>query len=160
MTIEVVLLNENAKLPTKGSEEAAGYDLYCVEDIDVNPGCRVVIKTGISIKLKSGQVGLIWPRSGLAVKNGIAILAGVIDSDYRGELMVCVYNTDIPLKLGPDKYRVPETKHFKAGDRIAQLLIQDVINTEDFIQVEELSETEEFSTPTNASTTSTTCACS
>ena len=86
--MKIKKLSETAQIPSKGSERAAGYDLYAIETHTLQPGERKVFKTGISIAIPEGLYGRIAPRSGLAVKNGIDVLAGVVDSDYRGEIMV------------------------------------------------------------------------
>ena len=105
-----------AIVPSKNNTSDAGWDLYSLEDKEINRGRRATIATGIAMSIPEGYVGLIWPRSGLAVKQGVAIFAGVIDSGYRGEIKVCLYNASndsFPLKIS-------------AGDRIAQILFQEV----------------------------------
>lgn len=99
-------------LPEYASEGAAGADLRASEAITLAPGERAAVRTGISLEIPPGHVGLVWPRSGLAVRHGIDTLAGVIDSDYRGEVKVVLVNHGRePLAIAP-------------GDRIAQLLVQ------------------------------------
>lgn len=115
---QIKLNHSNAKSPTRGSEQAAGLDLYSVESTLIAPGQHTTIDTGVSFQLPSGTVGLIWPRSGLAVKHGIDVLAGVIDSDYRGSVKVCLVNH------GETLFRV------EPGDRIAQLVIQEYVRAE------------------------------
>ena len=88
MILKYRKLNEDAFTPTYGSKEAAGADLYALEDTYVASGGRQLIETGISISLPVGYYGRIAPRSGLAFNFGIDVLAGVIDSDYRGEIKV------------------------------------------------------------------------
>lgn len=112
MQIEIKKLSENATLPTQGSYYAAGYDLYAAEKGIVHSECRLLIKTNISVSIPDGYYGRIAPRSGLAYKNGIDVMAGVIDSDYRGDIGVILYNTDIA------------DFEFQKGDRIAQLIIE------------------------------------
>jgi len=114
--VKISITDEHGKLPTKAHPSDAGYDLYSVEDVVIKPNQRVVVKTGISMEMPTHLSGLIWPRSGLAVKQGIDVLAGVIDAGYRGEIMVCLLNTS-PLDVTIDK-----------GDRIAQLIFQEVLN--------------------------------
>ena len=111
------LLNENAQSPTKSHNADAGFDLYASEDAIVRCRDRTVVKTGLSLRIPEGMAGLIWPRSGLSVKSGIDVLAGVIDSGYRGEIMVCLYNTS------------SEVVDIKRGDRIAQIIFQEVPST-------------------------------
>ena len=112
MKIEVKKLSENATLPVQGSEHAAGYDLYASEEGIVLSECRLLIKTNISISIPDGYYGRIAPRSGLAYKSGIDVMDGVIDADYRGDIGVILYNTDV------------KDFEFKKGDRIAQLIIE------------------------------------
>lgn len=123
-------LNEEAQIPTYGSSQAAGLDLYANEHVVLSPKSRVAVNTGIAISIPVGYVGLIWPRSGLAYNNGIDVLAGVIDSDYRGEIKVILLNTD-------------EDQHMfiNVGDRIAQLVIQ-VVESVRCIEVKSFDETE------------------
>jgi len=105
-------LHENATLPTRGSAHAAGLDLYAVERMDIRPGAQAMIPTGLSVAIPSGHYGRIAPRSGLAAKHGIQVHAGVVDSDYRGEMRVCLINHG------------SEMVEFKPGDRIAQLIVE------------------------------------
>lgn len=132
MEINIKLLNENAKVPTRGSEYAAGYDLYAATtyDIEIAPHSTVKIGTGISVELPNGTFGAIFARSGLATKKGLrpANCVGVCDSDYRGEYIVAMHNdTD-------------EVMTISAGERIAQLIIMPFIPVA-FNVVDELDET-------------------
>lgn len=138
--IEVKKLNENATVPTKAYESDAGWDLYASENAVVKAGDRAVIKTGISMSIPEGWAGLIWPRSGLSVKKGIDVLAGVIDSSYRGEIMVCLYNTSNKYSDISEEYSSNDL-YIEAGDRIAQILFQQVPESR-MIEVESLEETE------------------
>jgi dUTP pyrophosphatase len=113
LQINVKKLLENATIPTQGSSFAAGYDLYAAEDAVVVCGTRKLIKTNISMEITPGYYGRIAPRSGLAYKNGIDVLAGVIDSDYRGDIGVILYNTDKNIDFT-----------VKKGDRIAQIIFE------------------------------------
>jgi len=113
LQINVKKLSENATIPTQGTSFAAGYDLYAAEDAVVVCGTRKLIKTNISMEITPGYYGRIAPRSGLAYKNGIDVLAGVIDSDYRGDIGVILYNTDKNIDLT-----------VKKGDRIAQIIFE------------------------------------
>ena len=104
-----------ANLPTKAHKTDAGYDLYSVEGpTELQPGQRAAFHTGVAFEIPKGYVGLIWPRSGMAVKKGIHTLAGVIDAGYRGEITVCLLNTG------------DESCSISKGDRIAQILIQEI----------------------------------
>jgi len=102
------------RLPRYASEAAAGADLHAAESLTLAPGERAAVATAVHLELPPGHVGLVWPRSGLALKHGIDTLAGVIDSDYRGEVRVVLVNH------GREPFRV------EPGDRIAQLLVQRV----------------------------------
>ena len=113
LQINVKKLSENATIPTQGTSFAAGYDLYAAEDAVVVCGTRKLIKTNISMEINPGYYGRIAPRSGLAYKNGIDVLAGVIDSDYRGDIGVILYNTDKNIDFS-----------VKKGDRIAQIIFE------------------------------------
>jgi dUTP pyrophosphatase len=101
-------------VPRYSSDGAAGADLHAAEAIVIEPGGRAAVPTAIHLELPPGHVGLVWPRSGLALKHGIDTLAGVIDSDYRGEVRVVLVNH------GREQFRI------EPGDRIAQLLVQRV----------------------------------
>lgn len=112
--IKVKKHHELAQLPTRANKTDAGADLYSVEGIIIPPKSRALVSTGISIELPSSNVyGRVAPRSGLAVKNGIDVLAGVIDNGYRGVIGVVLINTDNDKEF-----------HVKPGDRIAQLIIE------------------------------------
>ena len=113
LEINVKKLSENAIVPTQGTKFAAGYDLYAAEDSVVVCGTRKLIKTNISMEITPGYYGRIAPRSGLAYKSGIDVLAGVIDSDYRGDIGVILYNTDKNIDF-----------EIKKGDRIAQIIFE------------------------------------
>ena len=111
------MLEVNAQgqlLPEYSSLGAAGADLYANEAVTLGPGERHAVATGLRVEIPPGHAGLVWPRSGLAVRHGIDTLAGVIDSDYRGEILVVLVNHGA------------ETVRIAAGDRIAQLVLQKV----------------------------------
>lgn len=105
----------DAKIPKRGSDGAAGFDLYSNSTHELRPKDRVVVNTGITLEIPPNAAGIIKPRSGIAVKYGIDVGAGVIDSDYRGEIKVLLINH------GDEVFRI------KAGDRIAQILFIQVI---------------------------------
>lgn len=114
-TINIKKLNTNAIKPTQSNASDAGWDLYSSEEMThIQPGCRALIKTGISMEIPEGFAGLIWPRSGLAVKSGIDVFAGVVDAGYRGEVGVCLFNSS------------QQEVQIKRGDRIAQILFQPI----------------------------------
>ena len=104
-------------LPTRGSMEAAGYDLASTEDFVLMSGQRHMFQTGLGMEMRVGESAKIEPRSKLANKYGIMILAGRIDSDYRGEVRAILYNSG------------SEPMEVKIGDRIAQLVVQEVIQS-------------------------------
>jgi dUTP pyrophosphatase len=110
----VVKVDGEGTLPEYGSADAAGADLCASEGLVIDPGARAAVATALRLEIPPGHVGLIWPRSGLAVKHGIDTLAGVVDSDYRGEVRVVLVNH------GEAAFAI------RPGDRIAQLLVQKV----------------------------------
>lgn len=110
--IHFLRLTDSAVLPSRGTEESCGLDIYSAEGLTIKPGERGGVRTGIAVAIPSGSYGKIAPRSGLAMKYGIDTLAGIIDSDYRGEI-ICVL-----INLGQEEFRI------EAGDRIAQLIVQ------------------------------------
>ena len=112
--LEVQKLDDMAVVPTKVNRSDAGYDLYALHGVTVQKHCHKLIKTGISMAIPEGYVGLIWPRSGMAYKHGIDVFAGVIDSSYRGDIGVILYNSQY------SDYNVEQ------GDRIAQIVFQKV----------------------------------
>ena len=91
-TLRVKKLKYDAIIPTRGSPLAAGYDLYSTSDLRIFRGQRAIVETGIAIEMPEGVYGRVAPRSGLAVRSGISVGAGVIDRDYRGELKVVLFN--------------------------------------------------------------------
>ena len=133
VNVNIKKINPNAVLPTYGTEFAAGADLYaCLfAPVTVEPGNTFLVKTGLVMEIPVGYAGLIYGRSGLATKRGLAPAnkVGVIDSDYRGEIMVSLYNqSDMPQKIEP-------------GERIAQMVITPYIQGV-FNEVDELSDTD------------------
>lgn len=127
MDISIKLLSDLAKMPTQGTAFSAGYDLYAAESAVIPKLSRKLIKTNISLAIPINYYGRIAPRSGLAFKNGIDVLAGVIDSDYRGDIGVILYNTD-----NNNDFTVA------VGDKIAQMIIEPCVHS-DFVKVKELS---------------------
>ena len=129
--VKIKKLNENAIIPTYGSPYSAGADLYsAMDDVTIAPHSTVLIKTGLALELPIGFAGLIYARSGLATKRGLAPAnkVGVIDCDYRGEVMVALHNQS----------EVEQT--VSKGERIAQLVITPYV-VADFEEADELSET-------------------
>ena len=131
--IRVKKVRENAILPTYGSSEAAGADLYaCLEeDLVIEPGKSCFVPTGLAMEIPKNCAGLIYARSGLACKRGLAPAnkVGVVDSDYRGEFMVVLHNHG------------EQAQVVSHAERIAQLVITPVL-TPDYTEVQELDETE------------------
>jgi dUTP pyrophosphatase len=122
-------LDPSAILPTRGSAQAAGLDLYSIENVVIEPKQRALVRTGLAVAIPEGHYGRIAPRSGLAVKNGLDVLAGVIDADYRGEIRCALYNTgDQPIDLS-------------AQSKICQLIIEKII-APSAVWADEISETE------------------
>lgn len=132
MEIKYKKLDSNAKKPTQGSPYAAGYDLYATTDkaIGIRPHTTVKIGTGIAIELPENTFGAIFARSGLATKQGLrpANCVGVVDSDYRGEVIVALHNDTDNIQV------------ISSGDRIAQLVVMPYIPVR-FIETEELTDT-------------------
>lgn len=132
MKVNVKKLNANATLPCYGSAYAAGADLYACEEtpVEIAPGKTAFVHTGIAVELPEGTVGLVYARSGLACKQDLAPAnkVGVVDCDYRGEIMVALHNHG------------SETRLVKSGDRIAQFVVAPYYAAE-YAEAEELSPT-------------------
>ncbi len=130
--IKVKLLRQGAQMPTYGSAEAAGADIYvCIDQpVEILPGCTAMLPTGFALEVPKGCAGLIYARSSMGAKRGLAPAnkVGVIDSDYRGEVKVALHNHSL------------ETQTVQPGERVAQLLITPVY-TPGFVQAEELDDT-------------------
>ena len=131
--VNIKKLNENACIPTYFTEFSAGADLYSglSEAVTIAPGATEFIKTGIAMEIPTGLVGLIYARSGMACKKGVAPAnkVGVIDSDYRGEIIVALHNhSQNPVTIEP-------------RERIAQIVLAPYV-TADFNTVQELNDTE------------------
>ena len=117
-TLRFRQLDPRAVLPQRGSVLAAGLDVGGIEEVEIQPKQRVMARTGLAVAIPPGFYGRVAPRSGLAAKKGLDVLAGVIDSDYRGEICVVLYNTG------------DETIHLPAGSKICQLIIEQIITPE------------------------------
>ena len=132
MEVKIKRLDKRAKIPTYGTDFSAGADLYNLEgcDVKIAPGETVMIHLGIAVEIPTGYMGLVFARSGLASKRGLAPAnkVGVVDSDYRGECMVALHNHS-------DAEAVVE-----GGERVAQLVIVPYLKA-DFTECDELSET-------------------
>ncbi|HEV8186268.1 MAG TPA: dUTP diphosphatase [Pyrinomonadaceae bacterium] len=117
-TLRFKQLDPRAVLPKRGSASAAGLDVCSIEDLEIEARQRVMAKTGLAVAIPQGFYGRVAPRSGLAAKNGLDVLAGVIDSDYRGEVCCLLYNTG------------DETINLPAGSKICQLIVEQIITPE------------------------------
>ncbi|KAI3644834.1 hypothetical protein MP228_010998 [Amoeboaphelidium protococcarum] len=127
--LRVKKLSDKARLPTRGSVHAAGYDLYAAKEVTVSAKGKCVVPTDLSIAIPEGTYARVAPRSGLAVKNFIDVGAGVVDFDYRGPLGVVLFNfSDVDFQV-------------KEGDRIAQLILERIV-TPDVVEVEDLENTD------------------
>ena len=122
-------LDPRATLPTRGSSQAAGLDLFCIEDVAIEPAQRTLVATGLAVAIPQGYYGRVAPRSGLATKQGLDVMAGVIDSDYRGEILCLLHNT------GDKTIQLP------AQSKICQLIIEKII-TPTAVWANEISDTD------------------
>ncbi|MGP5687762.1 dUTP diphosphatase [Glutamicibacter ardleyensis] len=131
ISVKIKMLDPDLPVPSYAHPSDAGADLHARESAVLQPGERVLIRTGLAIALPHGYVGLVHPRSGLAAKHGITVVnaPGTVDAGYRGEIMVTLLNTD-----NTNAFEV------KRGDRIAQLVIQKV-ELAQFEQVQTLDDT-------------------
>ena len=128
MTIHIKKLRNDAVVPSYAHAHDAGMDLYACERMVITAGTRGLVPTGIAMAIPAGYVGLIWDKSGVALKFGLKVMGGVIDSGYRGEIKVIVHN------LSSADYVV------KAGEKVAQMLIQQVMQMP-ITEVEDLDST-------------------
>lgn len=126
--IQFKRLTPDATLPTRATPGSSGFDLYCTKRVDLPPGHRMLLPTGIAAALPPGTCGQLWPRSGMADRQGIDRLAGLIDEDYRGEIHVSLVNHGLDLV------------EFRPGDRIAQLVVVPYLG--EAYEVEELDDTQ------------------
>ena len=135
LKLRVRLLSPDATVPTLGTAGSAGFDLYATEDVEIENQRSEMIHTGVSVEIPQGYVGLLFARSGIATKKHLrpSNCVGVIDSDYRGEVMVNLYN---------DSYHtIHSTQTVTKGERVAQLVILPYIAPE-LVLSEELSDTD------------------
>lgn len=130
--MRVKRINDKAIIPTYGSENAAGMDMYSIENVTIKPHQTIMVHTGICMEIPDGYFGALYPRSGLAVKSGLRLAncVGVIDSDYRGEIIVALHNDSTV------------SQEVLEGDRIAQLIISPYARPISLEEVEELSRTD------------------
>ncbi len=128
MILKIKKLHLDAKAPHYAHNDDAGFDLFSVENTLIKKGERFAVPTGISMEIPEGYVGLIWDKSGIGIKEGIKTLGGVVDSSYRGEVLVGMIN------LSEKDYT------FEKGHKVAQMLIQKKEKV-DFEEVSELTDT-------------------
>jgi dUTP pyrophosphatase len=128
-SLRVRRLDPRAVLPTRAYPDDAGLDLYALDAVELWPGERAAVRTGIAVEIPAGQAGLVLPRSGLAARHGIALVnaPGLIDAGYRGEVRVLLLNTDQEAAFS-----------VTPGDRIAQLVLV-TVETPDVAEVEGLA---------------------
>jgi dUTP pyrophosphatase len=129
LTVKIKRLDKELPLPTHAYVGDAAFDLLSREEVMLEPGERKAIATGLTLEIPQGYVGLVWDKSGIAIKQGLKTLGGVVDSGYRGEVLVGIVN------LSPVVYT------FKKGDKVAQMIIQKTEEVE-IVEVDELSDTE------------------
>lgn len=129
MKVQLQKLDVEAKLPSYAHQGDAGMDVYALQTVELNPGQRTIVPTGIAMAVPQGYVALVWDKSGRAVKNGITTMAGVIDAGYRGEVGIVIYNASNEV--------VTIDKH----EKVAQILIQPVVSAE-LEEVDSLDETD------------------
>lgn len=127
MELKVKKLNPDAKLPSKGHPGDAGIDFFAIETAVFAPGAQVNVKTGVAVEIPEGYVGLIWDKSSISFNKGLKIMGGVIDSGYRGEIIMSLINTT-------SKEQVIEK-----GNKVAQMIIQKFENCE-ILEVDSLSD--------------------
>lgn len=125
-------ISSKAIIPTYGSENAAGMDMYSIDTVTIEPGQTVMVHSGICMEIPDGYYGVLFPRSGLATKRGLRLAncVGVIDSDYRGEIIAALYNdSGLPQEI-------------REGDRIAQLIISPYVRPDTLNEVDNLTDTD------------------
>jgi len=122
-------LDQRATLPTRGSRASAGLDLYSIEAVSLAPGQRAIVRTGLAIAIPEGYYGRLAPRSGLATRKGLDVLAGVIDADYRGEIGCLLHNT------GEEGIELVE------NSKICQLIVEKIVIPQ-AVWVDDLDDTE------------------
>ena len=128
MKLKVKKLDTAAKLPTLGHPGDAGIDFYALEEVVFAPGAQMRIRTGLSLEIPEGFVGLVWDKSGISFNKGLKVMGGVIDAPFRGEFVASMVNLS------------PETQVIEKGQKFTQMLIQKFEHC-DITEVNELSET-------------------
>lgn len=139
MKIKIKKLHPDARMPSRGTEDAAGFDLYATEDVTLNFGIPTMVPTGLAFEIPKGYVGVVYSRSSTA-KKGIVITPLLVDCDYRGEVFILANRlAGITQFTGHGVFAPPY--RVGAGDRIAQMRIEKLVDTE-YEWADELSETE------------------
>ncbi len=128
MHLQVKKLKDGAKMPTKGHPGDAGIDFYAVEEVVFQPGAQMRVHTGVAIEIPEGHVGLIWDKSSISFNQGLKVMGGVIDSGFRGEIVMSMLNTTEEIQTLPQ------------GHKIAQMIIQKFEDC-DIVEVSDLSAT-------------------
>ena len=128
MKIKIKKLSKNAKLPTHGHPGDASIDFYSIEDVVFLPGKQERVHTGVAVEIPEGHVGLIWDKSSISFNLGLKVMGGVIDSSFRGELVMSLLNTKTKKVI------------LEKGHKVAQMLIQKFEHC-DILEVDELSQT-------------------
>jgi len=129
MQLRIQKIDPEAKVPVSPYKGDAGMDIFSIEEVSIAPGEKAAIKTGLKLAIPEGYAGFVWDKSGLAVKSHLKTMAGVIDSNYRGELIIVLTN------LGKEIY------HVEKGSKVAQLIITPIA-TPEIIEGEVADETE------------------
>jgi len=129
MKLPIKKLHPEAKIPSFAHATDAGMDLHTTIDVTIEPGTLFAIPTGIAFAIPTGHVGLIWDKSGVAIKRGLKTMGGVVDAGYRGEVFVGLFNT------------TNEIQSFVVGEKVAQMVIQKIEQPE-INEVEDLDETD------------------
>lgn len=128
MKLKVKKLNPEAKLPSKGHPGDAGIDFFATETVAFSPQSQQNVKTGVALEIPEGFVGLIWDKSSVSFNKGLKVMGGVIDSGYRGEIIMSLYNTSL------------KEQAIEKGNKIAQMIIQKFEDCE-IEEVNEMSDT-------------------
>ena len=129
MKLPIKKLHPEAKIPSFAHATDAGMDLHTTIDVTIEPGTLFAIPTGIAFAIPTGHVGLVWDKSGVAIKRGLKTMGGVVDAGYRGEVFVGLFNT------------TNEIQSFVVGEKVAQMVIQKIEQPE-INEVEDLDETD------------------
>ena len=129
MNLEIKKLDSRAILPAYSYKDDAAFDLFSINDVELESGQKAQISTGIAMKIPENHVGLIWDKSGLSQKHGLKNLGGVIDSGYRGEVMIGIINLS------------SETYTIESGQKVAQMIIQKK-ETCEIVEVDDLDDSE------------------